>query len=280
MLSADTVIDEQLRLPSLPAIVGRLNEVLADRLPAMGEVSELISEDPALAARVLRLVNSPLYPFQGRVDSLQRAVTLIGVREIRNLALAAAAVDLGREQTNRLFSIEQFWRHSLFVALISRGLAAAIGQREIERFFVMGLLHDLGALALYHQFPDQGRVAAERSVRERRPLAEVEQELIGFNHAEAGGHLMRRWNLPESIVAAVAGHHDAPLEGEHRLGIAVVRLADLLAASLDEGYLCIGHREGVGISDWESLGCRDSLSEPILADAQRSFELARAALFV
>lgn len=279
MLSAQKLINDQLDLPSLPAIVVRLNELLAGKLPPMGQVSELISEDPALAARVLRLVNSPLYPFQGKIDSLQRATTLIGVREVRNLALAASVAKLGDAYPNPLFTIEQFWRHSLYVALISRALAAQAGQREVERYFVLGLLHDLGALALYHQLPDQARIAAERSLQERRPLAEVEREVLGFDHAEAGAQLMRRWGLPESVVAAVGGHHDPVALGEHRLAIAIVRLADLLASSLDEAYLGIGHREGVGISDWEQIGSRDTARDRLIEEARQAFEGARQAIF-
>ena len=279
MLGAEKLIDDQLELPSLPAIVIRLNELLDGQLPPMGRVSELISEDPALAAGVLRLVNSPLYPFQGKIDSLQRAVTLIGVREVRNLALAASVAGLGDGLTNPLFSIEQFWRHSLYVALISRGLATLAGQRDLDRYFVMGLLHDLGALVICHRRPEQARLAAQRSVEERRPLAEVEREVFGFSHADVGMQLLLGWGLPQSIAAAVGGHHAAAAEGEHRLAVAIVRLAELLAASLDEGYLGMGLREGVGISDWEQLGLRDTARDVLIRDAQAAFAGAYQAVF-
>lgn len=273
------LVDDQIELPSLPAVVVRLNELLASRLPSMGQVAELVGEDPALAARVLKLVNSPLYPFRGKIDSVQRAVAMIGVRELRSLALAVAVPKLFEGFATPLITLEQFWRHSLCVALLSRGLAEAAQQRELDRYFTTGLLHDLGALILYSRRPQQAAEAAARSRAERKPLDEAEREVIGFSHADLGGELMRRWGLPDVIVAAVLGHHERPAQGEHRLTQGIVHLANQLAGLIPDGALGIGFEEGVGISDWEQINVHPRAQDALVAAAKERLDATRQALF-
>lgn len=274
----DVLIDSQLTLPSLSAIVFRLNELLSARLPSMGEVGELVSEDPALAAQVLKLVNSPLHHFHGRIDSIQRAVTLIGVRELRNLALAASVTKAFAGIPEDIVDMEAFWRHSVFTALLARGIAEAAGQKELDRYFVCGLLHDLGMLAVFQGLPEHARRAIEHSERTHVPLAQAERELMGFDHSEVGERLMRHWALPDNIIAAVAGHHEREPQGAHRMAAAIVRLADLIANDTDEGRIGVGHREGVGISDWEQAGLRDHLRANLVGTALSRFESARQIL--
>lgn len=279
MLSAQQLVEQHLELPSLPAIVVRLNELLAKGLPSMGQIAELVSEDPALAARVLRLVNSPLYPFRNNIDSVQRATTLIGVRELRNLALAASVGKLFRGIDNPLVTMEQFWRHSLYVALLCRGIGEAAGQREVDRYFVMGLLHDLGELVLFRQLPEQVREAADYSQTHHLPLADAERHVIGFNHADVGAELMRHWHLPDNIVAAVGGHHDRQADGEHRLAIGIVYLGNMIATNMEEATLGLGFREGIGISAWERVNVRHGVHEPLMTEARSRFDAAHQALF-
>lgn len=272
------LIERRLELPSLPAVVLRLNELLTGRLPSMGEVAELVSEDPALAAGVLKLVNSPIYPFRGKIDSLPRAVTLVGVRELRNLALSASVAKLFEGYDNALLTLERFWRHSLCVALLARGLAEAAQQREPDRFFAMGLLHDIGALILYRELPDQASAAIALAASARLPLIEAERQVIGFSHAELGAELMRHWSLPESIVAAVGLHHQRPASGEHKLAQGIVYLANLLAAQIPDGDLGIRRPEGPVVSDWEQINVSHRLQPTLLAAAQEQLEATRAAL--
>jgi HD-like signal output (HDOD) protein len=263
------LISERLELPSLPAVTMRLNQLLQSKLPAMGEVAELVGDDPALAGRVLQLVNSPLYPFRGRIDSLPRAVTLIGVRELRNLALAASVTKLFDGSSASQAAFEQFWRHSLCVALFSRGLAEVARQREPDRFFAMGLLHDIGALLLLDQLPEQAAEAAEHSVKMRVPLVVSERQILGYSHADLGGELMRQWCLPEATVAAVEYHHDLQEQAGHRVEHGIVHLANLLVHQIPDGSRNVGMQEGPGISAWERIGIshhvQGALVETVLA---------------
>lgn len=279
MKTIKSLMDGQVELPSLPAVAMRLNDLLQGKLPTMGEVAELVGEDPALAARVLQLVNSSLYPYRGRIDSLPRAVTLIGVRELRSLALAASVTQLFDDSIMGRESFEQFWRHSLYVALFSRGLAEVARQREPDRFFVMGLLHDIGALVLLGQMPEQAAEAAERSVKMRIPLVVSERQVMGFSHADLGGHLMRSWFLPEAIAAAVESHHDPQEHAEHKMERGIVYLANLLTHQVPSGSRSVGLQEGLGITAWEQVGISHHVQGPLIENVTAHMDATHLALF-
>lgn len=274
MTSLASFLAHDVVLPSLPAMVCRLTELSEDPRADLGEFAELVHEDPAMTARVLRLVNSPLFRFGGQVDSIRRAISLIGVRELHNLALAVSATRVFDGLPGHLVNMAQFWRHSLCCALVSRELALRLRERETERFFVAGLLHDVGALVLYSHVPEQALAAIEQAEAARRPLVEVERELLGFDHAELGGELLRRWRLPEHIVAAVEGHHGGGFfsrEGR------VVHLANQLVGAADARQPRLAPVE-TDEAAWDAIGLAPELGPLVLSRAAAHFEAARLAL--
>jgi HD-like signal output (HDOD) protein len=273
MESVRTLIEQQLDLPALPTLLSELNNMLAAGLPSMAEVAQLLGRDPNLAAGVLALVNSPLHPYGGNVDSLPRAAALVGVRELRSLALAAAAPSL-------VAADARFWRHGVCVGLLCRGLAEAARQRELDRFFVTGLLHDVGAAILRAQLPDLTAEAAARAQAERVPLIDAERAVIGFSHADLGGELMCAWKLAEPMIEAIASHHERRAPGEHGLACGIVYLANLLAHRLPETISSGATREGAGISDWERINVHPRVQNTVLAGTLERLQATEDALLV
>lgn len=273
MESSTLSFDGQLELPSLPAVTMRLNTLLAEGLPSMGEVARLVGEDPALATKVLRLVNSPLYPFRAQIDSLPRAVALLGVRELRSLALSAAVVDLFE-----VTAFQPFWRHSLYTALLCRALAEAAQQRELDRFFTIGLLHDIGALVILQQLPAQAASIQERAAA-GTPVLEAEQQVLGFDHCQVGAQLLRFWALPDAIVAAVEDHHAPRLRPEYRLEKGIVALANQLAGLQPEGARTPGPQLGPVVSDWEWINVNQRWQHNIVSTATERLAATHRALF-
>lgn len=271
----DELIDDGLKLPSLPVVLTKLNHLLSSGIPSMSEVGAVIREDPALAARVLQIVNSPLFPYRALIDSVQRAVTLLGVREVRNVAMTAWAVREFSGIPATVVDMTRFWRHSLYCALVSRGLARAAGLQEIERYFLYGLLHDLGSLVIYQQQPERARQAIEMSQREKRSLADTETEVLGFNHADVGSELMLLWNMPDSLVEAVRHHHaDMPPSRQ----IAVLRLADRLVDQMPSATLGVGYAPDLIPEDWARAALDPSIRDVIISDAAKQFDGAHKAL--
>jgi len=202
LLSLEKLIDRSGKLGSLPAIVYRVFDVMDNPKSTATQIGRVINEDPALTARLLKLVNSPFYGFTARVDTVYRAVALIGHRELRSVVVAASAIKVFDGIPSELISMQDFWKRSLSTAVTARVLAAFRREGEIERYFIAGLLHDIGSLLLYLKLPEEmARVLQRQAEGEER--CGLEKEILGYDHTEVGGGLLKKWNLPPLICGAV-----------------------------------------------------------------------------
>lgn len=226
-------------LVSLPEVFMRIREVLSDPDSTVDEAAAVIGKDPSLTAKLLKLVNSAFYARTmrvsgglppGPVDSLNRAVMLLGLNQLSTLAMGVSVLPLFKDIPPECIDMGQFWRHSVAVGLTAKLLALRLGDPSPERFFVAGLLHDIGRLVLFKQHSREAGAALSRAAATGRLLVEVEQELFGFDHSRLGGMLLRKWRFPESLEQAVWLHHD-PMAAEHPLEPALVGVADMVACA-------------------------------------------------
>lgn len=221
-----------MRLIVLPDVFMRLNHLVDDPNASVSEIARLIGEDPALTARLLKLANSPFYGYSTRINSLARAVTVIGGRGLRDLVLASAVCDLFQRLGDNHFDRDAFWRHSLDCGLGARLIGMHSGISEAESLFATGLLHDIGQLVLLDKLPEMARETQLRACDSGIPLHELERSVIGCDHADVGGELLRQWRLPETLCEPVACHH-APGNAVHApLSAAIVHFADIMAHEL------------------------------------------------
>jgi HD-like signal output (HDOD) protein len=192
-------------------------------------VAETISYDPALTTRVLRLVNSPYFGLANRIDSIPRAVSLLGTQQIHDLALATAVAHGFGGIDPKLHDLLSFWRGSVFCGLVSQQLGKVCGAAQTDRLFVAGLLCDLGHLILYQSIPEECLHAEQLAREQARPLVEVEREVLGLDYARVGATLQRQWRLPE-ILIEVTECHPEPLRAKRDpLTTAAVHVANLMA---------------------------------------------------
>jgi len=201
--SLEKLIERSGKLGSLPAIVYKVFGVMDDPKSTATQIGKVINDDPALTARLLKLVNSPFYGFTAKVDTVYRAVALIGHKELRSVVVAASAINVFDGIPSDLVSMKDFWKRSLSTAVIARVLAAFKREAQIERFFIAGLLHDIGSLLLYLKMPDEMSQALQLQKTDRLELAKAEADIMGFDHTEVGGDLLKKWNLPAQICGAV-----------------------------------------------------------------------------
>jgi len=246
--TAEQLIDGDPILVSLPEVFMRIREVVSDPASTVEEVTAVIGKDPSLTAKLLKLVNSAFYARtlrvsggmpSGRVDTLSRAVLLLGLNQLSTLAMGVSVLPLFKDIPAECMDMRQFWRHSVAVGLVTKLLAVRLGDPSPERFFVAGLLHDIGRLVLYKQAPALAGEALAVSMLSGRLLLDVERELLGFDHGQLGGMLLRKWRFPESLEQAVWRHHD-PLSGDEPLESALVCVADMVAGAVLPG--CSGER--------------------------------------
>lgn len=222
-------LDDVAALVSPPEVWVRLNEVVNDPHASASDVAEVTAADTALTARILKVVNSPYYNFPSRVDTISRAVTILGTNDLFALATAISAARVFSNISVELVKPQTFWRHAVGTGLAARRLSRRCGVLHDERMYVAGLLHDVGSLVLYRKFPNKVSAVLMASRGDEEVLHRVEQEMFGFDHAELGAALLERWNLPPALTAAVRYHHEPERAASHRLESALVHIANVAA---------------------------------------------------
>jgi HD-like signal output (HDOD) protein len=214
---------------TLPEIYFRVRDVIDDPDSTMDDLANVLKLDPAISARLLRIVNSPLYGFHKQIDTISRAVSIVGMQAINDLV---AATTVGRTFSGmpiQLMDVPMFWRKSVLCALLAGKIAKSCGIEDSERFFIEGLLRDIGHFVLYQTVPQRAQSALIEAGYLETSLAEVEQSNIGCDFAEIGAELIRSWGMPVQIEQAVRcqlSPHDA---GEFIIHASVVHLAGVAA---------------------------------------------------
>lgn len=232
-VSAAELVRDHIDLVSLPEVCLQVQMVADDPHSTAGEMGAVIAQDPALTARLLQLVNSAYFGFPAKVETVTRAVSLVGLRQLRTLALAVSAVELFDRVPPEHVSMVSFWSHSIYCGLLSRELAGACRVLHGERLFVAGLLHDIGRLMIYSHRPSEAERIHRHVDQSGVDLSTAERHVLGYDHAELGGVLLQSWQLPESLQSAVAWHHDAG-RAAGSLEAAIVHLANAATHSLEE----------------------------------------------
>ena len=250
------------KLASLPEVCIRVNEMVDDPRSSAADIGTVISRDTALTAQLLRMANSSFYNFPSNIDTISRAVTVVGERELRYLVLALSAVRTFSNIPVEMINMASFWRHNVYCGVVARLVASKCHVLHSERLFVAGLLHDVGLLVMMNRAPDLEKQALAESESGEKQLYEAEIESFGFDHAEVGGVLLRQWNLPEALCETVTSHHDIGKAENARLDAAIIHIANVIA---NRAELEVGHEGPLPQVDpraWEVTG----LSEDVMAE--------------
>lgn len=273
------LVKGSIKLISLPEVFIKVNEMVNDPASSAVDMGRVISQDPALTARLLKVANSPLYGFPSRIDSISRAITVIGMRGIRDLVLATESVRLFSRLATDFLDMDDFWRHSIYCAVLARQLAGRCNALHVEPFFIGGLLHDIGQLIILNKLPEMAREAHLRAKDNGLPLAEVEHEIMGFDHAQVGAELLQRWRLPANILQAVAFHHDPTRAESCPVNAAVVHIANHAASQRcplairgDNHQTQERQMNAIDREIWELVGVEEEVLEVIVPEAELSFQ--------
>ncbi len=254
-----TKIDE---LPTLPTALPRLLGLIASAKTDAAEVAEVVSEDPALAAKLLKVANSAYYGFQREITSLDMAVPLLGFNMVRSLALSIGIMQglPSVEGEKSGFSARRLWTHSVAVATLMEKIGRRLGKDGTRPYhFVLGLLHDIGKVVLDQFFRSSFEEAIRESLSESHvPLYLAERRIIGLDHGQIGGLLFTRWNLPDTITMPITWHHEREnAEADRNLDVVMLRIADALTYRMKwAGEAQAGH-EGIRREDLEILGLEE-----------------------
>ncbi len=221
------------RMPSLSTTVTKVLEICDRSTTSPNDLNRVISLDPVLTGQVLKLINSAYYSLPNQITTLTRAIIMLGLNTVKNLALSTAVLgSLKTRATGQTLPMDGFWTHTICAGVTAKAMAARKGvpANLLEEYFVAGLLHDLGKIPLCARFPVEYGQALELARLEQGALERAEVLVFGIDHGEVGRLIAEKWKLSSTLVQTLAHHHEPEqADDTHRELVAIVALANLYA---------------------------------------------------
>ncbi len=198
------------KMPALSPTVNKVLKTCRDMNASPGDLSKIISMDPVLTGKILMLINSAYYGIPHEVTSLVRAIIMLGINTVKNLVLSTVVLNnLKSGKKQNALDMNNFWLHSLGVGVVSKLIAKNrnVKERDIEEYFIAGLLHDIGKIPISSKLTDDYKLAMSLSDRNKQPLYLLEKEVLEIDHMEMGQLIAEKWNLGGGIRDTIAWHH-------------------------------------------------------------------------
>ena len=222
----DFLVADVDKLGSLPDIYYRLESAIENPASTVEDFSRLLGSDTDLCARLLKLANSAFYSFPAEVETIDRAVGMVGLRQIRELVLVTTTMNTFSKIKFEVVNMTSFWEHSVAVGVLARSIARYAGLPHSERYYVAGLLHDIGRLVMYLKLPSFMNDLLIECDQQEESLFVLEQQQLAYTHAEIGGRLLEFWEVPQSIYEPVQYHHRPDQASEFAHMACAVHMAD------------------------------------------------------
>lgn len=255
----------------------RIVEVVQDPRSSAADLHKIVQNDPALSARVLRVVNSAFYGLPGQIGSIDRAIMMLGLNAVKNIAIATSLAKMFRQrQVNDDFSGKDLWLHSVAVGASNKLITKAIGLSLPDEAFLAGLIHDLGLVAVMQCFPEK-LAELVNLARSGVPFRLAEEKVLGANHEEIGAALTKSWKFPRSFQF-VAGYHHRPeeLEKGARMLAVVTHVSDVLCKQLGLGLRITVEVDDVDAALVAEIGLGMAELKQVAEGIEQELEIVRA----
>ncbi len=256
-------------LVTLPEIYIRIRDTINDPKSSIADLADIVSQDPNFASRILRIANSSFFGFATEITSISRAITFMGLADLHDLVLATSIVRSFKGVSSQLIDMKDYWKNSVFCAVIARLLAVRCNVLDSERLFVSGLLHDVGHLIIYIKLPTEATEILANSKMHQWPVVQLERQVLGFDYADVGGELLKNWHMPQGYIEAIACHTNLKTADDFLLDAAIIHIASVLVQQEE----C--NKKGYGIPQfdplaWQVTNLTEDDLEPIKREAQRN----------
>ena len=227
-ISPEKLVDSQKELCSLPSIYQKMMDVLNDPNASAANIGEVVSKDPSLTAKLLRIANSPHLGLISKVQTVSRAISILGIDHLKLLAKGVIIIEGFKKIPVEIMDMKQFWKHSIAVGLMASLLSSHRVGMVTEKFFVAGLLHDIGKLVMLVAMPGIYLNIMLCAKDEKVCLHEAEKRILGFDHGDIGAILSEKWYFPSSFTEMIKTHHD-PEKSDMPEETSVLYISDILA---------------------------------------------------
>jgi len=221
------LIEDVEELLSLPDVVVRANELIDSETAGVESIAEIIALDPSLSAQLLKLVNSAFYGLPSKIETISRAITVVGMQELRSLILSASAVEIFNKVAPETIDMNDFWFRSVYVGLAAKQISG--DRRKAEMFFLMGLLHDVGKIVLFMKNDVIANEILREAVDSGRSLHQIEQEKMGFTASQVSSALLQNWGLSETLYEPISYMYQNAESSAFAKDAAILRLAARLS---------------------------------------------------
>ena len=218
-------VTAEMNLISLPDVYWRLKEILPSRDYSIRDIGQIIMYDPGLTVRLLRIVNSAYFGFSSKIETVNHALSILGVRQIEELILTTSVANTFGSYECEQLDMSQFWRGSVYRAITARELAGVCNLMDGERMFVAGLLSGIGHLVMYQSIPQLAHQAKQQAEQTGESLYQVEREVIGFDHVQVAARLMENWKLPDSLIGMIKNHLQVDTNASYLLETSIAHIA-------------------------------------------------------
>jgi len=254
-------------LPTIPSVLKHISSIIEKPDISLNEISDFISSDLALTTKILKMINSAVYGFPGRISSVSHATVLLGLNVIKGLLIGASVFELMQQ------SMQGLWEHSFDCAITSKLIAQRKNLKEPEEIYAAGLLHDIGKVILILEFPEEYQKAIHDATQQGITIFESEQNQFVENHANVGSWLAEKWRFPNNLTEAIKYHH-APHRSKYApMETAVVHLADILVRARGFGFAGDPFVPAIEPAAFELLNLTESDIKEILREMDNSLEI-------
>ena len=257
-------------LLTLPSVYFHIVETIKSPHSSSARVANIVSKDSNLSLKLLRLVNSAFYGFPGQIDSISRAITLLGTNELTTLALGVSVVQTFNRIPQDLIDMETFWKHSIRCGLFAQVLCSyKVGIAE-ETMFVGGLLHDIGRLVMLRQIPEEYERVMRFSMAQNVTMFEAEQQLLKCTHGDVGRTLGESWNIAPALIKMMGDHH-GPEKERYQTEVALLHIANLLAHTFSDHSPMTQRYPSIDLNAWNSQGLSPGILAATVVQVDRMF---------
>jgi HD-like signal output (HDOD) protein len=226
-----------IQLPVLPTLAMEVVDMVENPRTSASQLGKVISTDQALTGKVLKIANSPFYGFPKKISTVDFAIIVLGFDALKEIVISISLISSLQKRSDAYFDSKSFWDHAITTGVIARRLGRDSKYRVSGEVFVGGLLHDMGISVLHRSFPNEFKRIVDITRETELSFCEAEESVLGVTHAEIGGWLAERWNLPENLCEAVATHHHPERATKNIELVSLIHCADLISQRLEGGHV-------------------------------------------
>ncbi len=262
-------------LPVLPEIILKINEVLQNSEVNIDEITQIIEKDSSLSTKVLRLANSSYYGFASQIDSISRAIIVLGFNTVCNVATSVGVSAIFKEQYKNVgIDLAGLWLHTLGCAVASKVIISVKNVNDAEKAFICGILHDIGKIIIARVFPAEQKKIFEALIKSKNTICEIEEEIIGTDHTKVGFAIGKKWKFPDYILDVIRFHHNPFLSMIAPDITAAVHLGNAIAKALSFGVSTDPKVSVINPEIWGRIGIDEKTIPSLIKDIQNEFDLA------